>query len=323
MYGKKITQQDFDDMANCHSLNELVAYLRTRTHYAKNFEAVPNDISAVQIEEILHINLLEQTEILCKYEISIGQKFYQYYIAKNEIQQILTIIQLIKKGKPEAYLSVLPAFFSKKSNINLFEFTSVKSYSDLLKVLKNTDYYIILAPLSDIFNESDSYILIENALNRHLHSILYNIVSHLQTPKDKREIRELAKYKFDMEAISKIYRLIRLDLADRPTIKNCIDSEFTNFSPKEIEMFADSERARDMVRLIPNTCYKKDFSKVKFDYLEGATDRMMYIKFSKSFRYSTSPVAVMISYIFLMENEVKNIVHIVERIKYKIPPDKI
>ena len=88
-------------------------------------------------------------------------------------------------------------------------------------------------------------------------------------------------------------------------------------------MLIDAPLARDMLRLIPNTYYKKDFAKVDFDYLEGATQKMMYKKFVRGIRYYTSPTAVMFSYIFLVTNEVQNIIHIVEGIKYDIPPEKI
>ncbi|MBP9988752.1 MAG: V-type ATPase subunit [Ruminococcus sp.] len=323
MYSKKLTEQNYNDMVNCRSLNELVAYIKTRTSYSSAFDVAVQNITASQIQELLGNSLLNKIEILCKYEASIGENFYKYFIVENEIKQILTVIRLLARGTPEKYLSVLPAFFSKRARIDLFSFVNVRSFENLLDVLKDSDYEEILKPYINLYKQKDFYLRIEADLNRYLHSILLDIIKNSSTKKDKKEIHDLANYKFDMETISNIYRLIRINESESNFIKNYIDTEFTNFSQKEIDMLVNSDYARDMVRLIPNTFYKKDFAKVDYNYLEGATQKMAYLKFSKCFRYSTSPAAVMFSYIYLMENEVQNIVHIAEGIKNNIEPEKI
>lgn len=323
MYCNMLTKQNYNDMVNCRTLNELVAYLKSRTVYGSAFNVTGNELTASQIEELLRVYLLQKIEVLCKYEMSIGENSYQYFIVRAEIKQLLAMIRHLIKGTPEKYLSTLPAFFDKKANIDLYALAEVRSFNDLLDVLKGSEYEKILRPFSSNYKDRGAYIRIEAELNKYLHSFLFNIIKHSKTAKDKKEIHDLANYYFDMDTIVSIYRLIRLEDASGEYIKNYIDTEFTNFSKREINMLVDSDYARDMVRLIPNTCYRKDFSKVEFTYLEGATRQMAYSKFSRCFRYSTSPAAVMFSYIFLLENEVHNIIHIVEGIKYNIPPEKI
>ena len=59
MYGKRITKENYNDMLNCRSLGELVNYLKTRTCFSSDFDALPTNIDSAQIEEILKMSLLK------------------------------------------------------------------------------------------------------------------------------------------------------------------------------------------------------------------------------------------------------------------------
>lgn len=323
MYGKRLKKQNYNDLISCRSLGELVNYLKTRTDYGSTFEAATTAIGSAQIEELLRMHLLEKSEAICRYEISVGQNFYEYFIIKNDITQILTFIRLLIIGKPENYLTSLPPFFNKHTELDLYELARARSYRELLEALNGSPYRKIIEPYAEIFSKTGTYIKIEADLNAFLRTFLFDVVSKGASKNEQKQIHQIVNYKFDMDTIVNIYRLIRLQDADSGVIKNYINTDFTNFSQKELNMLIDAPLARDMLRLIPNTYYRKDFAKVDFEYLEGATQKMMYKKFVKGIRYYTSPTAVMFSYIFLAENEVSNIIHIVEGIKYDIPPEKI
>jgi len=323
LYGKRLKKQNYDDLLNCHSLQELVNYLKTRTGYSSVFGNVSSDISAAQIEEQLKLHLLENIEAICRYEISAGDNLYEYFIIKNDIKQILAFIRLLIVKTPEKYLNVLPPFFNKHSTINLYAMAATRTYGDFLKSLENTPYKKLLSPFSETYNQKGVYIQIESVMNAYLKHFLFSAVDKGINKKEKEQIREIVNYKFDMDAIVDIYRLIRLEDADEEIIKSFINTEFTNFSKKEINMLIDAPRARDMMRLMPETYYRRDFSKIEYNYLEGAVQKVLYAKISKAMRYFSSPTAAMLSFVILSENEVQNIIHIVEGIKYNIPTSKI
>lgn len=323
MYGKRLKKQNYDEMINCHSLSELVNYLKTRTNYGKVFENVPSDITPTQIEELLKLHLLESFESLCRYEISAGENFYQYFIVKNDISQILFFIRMLINGTPEKYLNSLPAFFNKHTALDLYKMANARSFKELLNAVNGSDYRALLVPFANIYKENGIYVKIESALNDYLKNYLFSIIKRNTGKKEKQEIHEIISYKFDMDTVVNIYRLTRLADADTADIKGYINTKFTNFSQKEINMLINAPLARDMMRLIPQTCYRKDFANLEYSYLEGAVQRVMYTKLAKSIRYFTNPTAVMICYIFLAENEVQNITHIVEGIKYNIPSKNI
>ena len=323
LYGKRLKKQNYDDLLGCRSLQELVGYLKSRTQYSPVFENVPSELSAAQIEELLKLHLLENLEAISRYEISAGESLYEYFIVKNDVNQLLSFIRLLISKTPEKYLSSLPPFFNKRTELDLISMANARSYNEFLNSLGGTEYKKLLAPFAGNYSDKGIYLQIEAVLNAYTRKYLLAAVNKGINKKEKQQIREIVNYKFDMDTIVDIYRLIRLEDADEEIIKSFINTEFTNFTDKELDMLIDAPRARDMMRLMPETCYRKDFSKIEYNYLEGAAQQVLYAKAYDSMRYFTSPTAVMLSYVSLAENEVQNIIRIVEGIKYKIPAKKI
>lgn len=323
MYGKRLTSRDYAELVNCRSLGELLNYLKTMTDYAGSFEAATKDIGAAQIEELLRMHVLRRSEILCRYEISIGENLYRYFIVKNDIKQILAMIRLLIIGTPEKYLRNLPPFFNKHTELDLYELAAARSFDGLIGALDGSPYKKIVEPFAADYDKRGVYIKIEAQLNRYLRQLLLKVINRGNSAKGRQQIHDIINYMQDMETIVNIYRLIRLADADSDIIKDYIDTEFTNFSSREIKMLTNATKARDMFSLISETCYRKDFANVDFSYLEDAVQELMYRRFSHEIRYYTNATAVMFCYIFLAENEVRNIIHIVEGIRYGNPPEKI
>lgn len=322
MYGKRITKENYTDMLNCKSLNELAAYLKTRTYFSADFEALPANINSAQIEELLKMSLLKKCEKLCEYQLSAGENFYKYFVVQNDIRQIMTVVRLLIQGHPEKYLAALPPFFNSKTDIDLYELAKVRNYDDLLRALEHTDYKKILERYRDNYSEDGMFILIENELNKYRFSFLIKSVKLSKDHRKKKEIYEIINYRLDMYTLTRAYRLLNLGSPNKMFIRDFTVKGYTNFSEKDMQAISDAKSATEIVKLIPNTYYKKDFSNIDFKYIENATTEMLIRRLLKGFRYYTNPTAVMLCYLFLAENEVRNIIHIVEAIKYNIPTEK-
>ena len=81
MYGRRLTEQNYTDLLGCRSVGEVAAYLKTRTSYSDILEGVAAlNIHRGRLEELLRKRLFLQYASLCRYEMSIGQDFYQYSV---------------------------------------------------------------------------------------------------------------------------------------------------------------------------------------------------------------------------------------------------
>lgn len=322
MYAERLTPQNYSDMANCRTLSELVNYLKSRTYFSDSLELAPAQISLRQTEELLRVSLFKKIEALSRYEMVSGRHFYEYYIILNDIKQISSVIRLLITGKPEKYLAVLPAFFQSHTKINLYELAQVRSFGQLISLLDGTDYGRILKKYDGRFSEKGIYVRIEEEFNRYRKNFLINSVKS-NSNADKKEIVGILKYLFDINSIVNIYRFVRFEDYDGEFASNCINKDFTNLKDDEIKALLEAKNTRDVYSVMTSSYYKKDFSNVEFDYLEGTAEKMIFSRMAHNFRYSTNPATVMFCYIYMCHTEIDNIIKIAEGIKYKIPSDKI
>lgn len=322
LYGKRLKKQDYENLLNSKNINELVSYLKTRTVYSATFETANSEMSAFQVEELLRLDTLKDFQKISRYEISSGEDFYKYFIMKNDIQQILRFLHFLIIGRPEEYLKVMPPFLNEQTNVDLIKLAAASGFDEMLKVLKGTGYDTALRPFKPVYQNPESYVKMECSLNKILWKAEYDIVKKY-SGSQRAEIEEILTYENDMENLVRIYRLKRLADTDKTVIRDYLNLYFTHFTGKDIELMLEKNTAREMLQQATESYYKKDFAQTDFLTLEDFTQRVIYKKLHREIRYSTNPVAVMICYFFLKQNEVNNVIHIAEGIRGRIPAEAI
>lgn len=322
LYGKRLKQQDYDELMNSRTINDIVSYLKTRTSYSSSFESANSQMSTFQVEELLKLDILKTFEKVSRYENAPGREYYGYYLKKNDIEQIMRFIHFLSIGRPQDYLEVLPPFFNKHSDVDFYSLAASRSYDEMLEALKNTVYYGALKPFKDVFADPRTYIKIENSLDKVLWEQEKKIVSRYKGS-ERKQIEEILTYRHDMENIVRIYRLKRFGVKEEVTAKEYVNPYFTALKDKDIEKMLKMNTAAEIISAVSNTAYKKYFNSTDFISVEDFTRRAIYSKLCHEIRFSTDPVVAMLCFFFLKENEVDNIIHITEGIRSGASPETI
>lgn len=320
MFGKRLTEQNYNELLNCKSVSDVAAYLKNRTSYNDIFEGInTSNIHRGQLEALLVKHVFNKYEVLCKYELSIGQDYYKYFITRNDIDMILICVRLLNTGNPEDYLLYMPVFFGTHTKIDQIKLSKVRSLEDLLEVLEETEYKAVLEPYVKNFNEIDGKLNIEAAFNRYKYNVIKNIAEKGFKGKQAEQVLDVLKTQNDIRVIISIYRLKKLLGADQEIIKQFLMPEVSRMSLKQLNMLAEAPTAEDMLKKLEKTDYGKGINRTDFEYIEDAAQRYLYKWNLKSLRFSSNPTVVMFCYIFLLENEINNITHIIEGIRYNVP----
>ena len=324
MYGKRLSAQNYSHLLNCKSINEIAAYLKNRTDYRDIFANIRyTNIHRAQLEILLTKHSFARFEALFRYELSIGQDFYEYFITRNDIDMILTCVRLLNTGNPEDFVLHMPVFFGKYTEIDQQKLTSVRSIDGLIDALDGTDYKKVLEPFARNFNAFAGKLSIEAAFNRYKFGKLKNITEKNSSGKHANEVLELFKLQNDVRTIINIYRLKRIPGTDKMLIKQFIIPEVSRLSEKQLNMLVDAPSAEDMLRQLKKTEYGSAFDPAGSGFIEDTAQRYLHKKALKGLRFSGSANAVMLCYIMLLENEISNLIHIIEGIRYSIPAGEI
>ena len=164
---------------------------------------------------------------------------------------------------------------------------------------------------------------LEAALDSFVNSQVEQIASTKLSGKSKEEMLYLLRRQSDLRAIADIYRLKSVLRADRAFIKKRVSLSVSNMTPRQLDNLMDAQDAQDVIHRLVNTPYASEFYGASFDYIEEGVRKIDYRWHLKKLRFSTNPSVVLFCYIFLAENELINIVHIIEGVRYGLAPDDI
>lgn len=322
MYGRRLTERNYTELLNCHSVNEVANYLKNRTAYADIFEGTTTtDIHRGQLETMLKKRVFDQYASLCRYEMS--RIFYQYFIVRSDIDQIMSCARFLSTGHPGDYLFAMPAFFNQHTKLDLYALAAVNSFESLLAALEGTPYYDMMHLFARKAPSEINFLDMEAVFQRYLYDRLEELIEKGFKGKDRKEVMSAVGMQLDMEAIVNLYRLKRMGGRSPEEIRrSVVIGPISRLRRRQFELLVEAPSAAEMVKQLDATPYGRKFQK-DFSFIEDSAQKLQYGRCLKDLRFSTNPSVVMLSFMFLAENEVNNITHIIEGIRYQVPAQEI
>lgn len=323
-YGKRLTDRQYIDLINCKSVSEIASYLKSRTKYASCLKGYsPESMHRGFLEVCLRRFLFEEYESLYRYELSLGEKLYNYFTLRTEFEQISNCIRLMIGGNPEDYIFKLPDFFNKHTSLDLYALAEVKTIKDLIKALDHTPYQKVLEPFQNLDNIANYYTAIDSALQNYMYSEIIRDIHRDFHGKTKKALLDMIGIQCDLINISYIYRLKEIFHMDTDSIRPLLLPHGSILGHKDIEYLLSDSGKLDFNTRLEKTGLKKRFADQNHEYIEESCDSVLFNYCTKKMRYSPLPPIVVFSFVILAETEIKNIIHIIEGVRYGASPDEI
>ena len=324
MYGKRLTDTNYKDMLRKNSVTEIATYLKENTSYKTALEQVNTlNIHRGQLENLLMRELFNKYTKLCRYNFTGDNDFYNYLVLQYEIEQILKCILSLNAGTMSDFILDLPGFFISHASFDLLALAKVRQFNDLLEVLKHTPYPDILTVFASKEGTPVDYASCEKALMTYHYDHLLEVIHkkfHGQTRKD---LEKVIKVNVTLSNLMTIYRLKRFFQASKEKIGESILPFGFKLNQNTLQKLIDAQNVDEFFDVFDQCYYGKN--QVKNDSLEFEhyLNQIIYQYNKKLMRFSTSPPAVLYAYIILNSTEVKNIIKIVEGIRYQVPVSQI
>lgn len=322
LYAKRLRDEDYNAMLACRSNSELFAYLKSNTSYGEYMDTLPAvRLSRARFENTVKQVLLNRIASLCRFEKLIGEKLYKYFIIRNEIETIIYCSRHLDTDTITD-LFIIPDFYKKEQTVFGEDMQKARSFSELAAFLEGTPYK---KAIDTIVHRSANVGLaaLENSLYNYLYSNAADAVKKGFRGKQREEILDYFRFLSDMTMIEALYRL-NANYSQTDNYKaNMFISSVSAFSDKEIKSLIDCTSADEIMRIVLSSPYKNYFSETD-DRPIGQRIRAAEVRMStKQLRFSQNPIVCMLCFSTVAENEVKNITHIIEGIKYNLSPDEI
>ena len=318
-YGNQLTEKDYNSLLACQSVAEVMVYLKSHTHYAAALADInERDVHRGRLEMLLRQNLFNEFDSLCRYDSNVSTGFSRYVIETLEVEQIIRFLILLNSNSTEKFIYQFPAFFSKHTEIDINKLANAKEYDEFLKALGSSPYYEILKvfkpdekdrlPISDM-----EVMLYEFVYKNLLETINKNTKGH-----EKQELKSLFFTINDYSIFSKILRLKKYYHLSPEKIKNSLLMQYSNISPKVIDMMCNAESSAEIFSIMQNTGVGRLIDKIGYVHASDISPRVKYRLAKKNIHFSNNPSVVMISYMFVSETELMNIISLIEGIRYNL-----
>jgi len=323
MYGKRLTMQNYEELLACSSVSEVAAYLKNNTVYEKILSGMETtEVHRGQLEAKLKQKLLEDYASLCHYEITVGEHFAQYFIERNEIEQILHVILLLDAGMSEDYLFNMPSYLLRHTKINLKALGKIQNFDELLRTLGHTVYRRILEPFHPDESGWINYTGIESALYAYLYRNMFRIIKKHTHGETTKQLNDILKSYIDLINFTRIVRL-KISYHEQPEFIKKALLPYGTFSEHLLDKMIAAKNEEEILSILGTTEIGKRALKFEHDYVGEIPRRMNFRNCRHYIDFSTHPSVVLISYIFTSEAEINDIITIVEGIRYQLAADEI
>jgi len=126
-----------------------------------------------------------------------------------------------------------------------------------------------------------------------------------------------------LENITKIYRLKKYYNSSPSDIKKVLNPTYKRINKKLLDELIETKDAQGFLLAINQNGYNIPTDVKEFQYIEYQMDAIMFDLNKRLMRFSTNPNIILVSYLSLLEIEIRNIIDIIEGIRYKVENDKI
>ncbi|MDK2801882.1 MAG: V-type ATPase subunit [Oscillospiraceae bacterium] len=315
IHSNRLKTSDYNSLLEKSSVSEVALYLKENTSYKLILENEDcNNIHRTQLESILTRDLFNKYSKIYKYNKLDKHSFFYNIIIRAEIDQILKSIMHFNTLSMDKFIINLPEYLINHASFNLINIAKVKNFDDYIKVFKHSIYLPLILKCSPDSNGIIDYTHAEIIFQNFLYTYTEKIIEKQFIGKTGKILINLLSLEIELINLSRIHRL-------KTIFKKPDDFIFSqliitdNFSIKKIQKILHCNSAFDYIDK-----YKKNIPEhisKDTDNLEVYVDFIKYIKNIKNMQFSNKPATIFYSFFILSEIQVKNIIHIIEGIRYK------
>lgn len=321
-----LKEKDFQNLIELNSVQEAFNYLYNNTYYQKYLEDFSGqEIHRRQLELKLKKSLVLSEDFFKKYLSSDLKKFTEHYLKKFEIEDLKIILRTILMENEEDYLSDNLIYIDRNKKIDFNNLIQASSYSELQEVLKELYYAEVLDEFAEQYQKNKNLFQIEMTLDFHYFSQLNKLAAKLSN-KDQKYFNEIIGSHIDLLNIQWVYRIKRYYNLSSGEILNYIIPFHFKITREELQNMSQVNNPKDLVKHISYAPYQKLLENAIKDenniferfFLNYIFKKLQQIKTESFFTISN-----ILAYLFLREYELRDIITIIEGIRYSLPNDRI
>ena len=310
MYAKRLKNDDLQDLAKQNNLKSAVAILKNKS---SSLSVLSEDADRDQIEKVLNGEIIYDIEKIVKYLDKNDTQIFNLLISRYEIRCIKRAIKLLySKNEFDENIKI----WTNTIFTDLKGLESIKSIDDFFKIINNTKYKKILKKYFENKNMEYSIFEIENELDKIYLKSIYNSAGN------NKNLKKMIGTKIDFTNILWIYRMKKYyNFSEEQIEKSIIDVNYA-LKKNQIALLVKAKNIEELNEILKKTVYSNIATDDIYE-LECNMKKYLHGLYIKNFKSNLLSINCIYSYLNLVELENKDIISIIEAVRYGIDKEKL
>ena len=318
-----LKREDYLNMIQKKSVVDVAHYLKENTSYGKLLSEINIDnISRRDLEDILKNNMIKNMDKLIYYFRDDYKELIRSLYIKYEIEDLKILSRSIFNGKDLETIEKPLSFLGKYSRVDPKILFKSKTNRDLIYSLKGSEFYEFLIPL--VNGKRENRFRFEMALDMGYFSIIQSRKLKISR-EDRKILKKWEGLLADLYNIQWVYRGKKFYSLSPEELLNYTINFGDKLTFKKRKAMCYTKNLEELYKMITNTIYGFLFKKEEMSrdiYMERRINRFMYYKLKALDRQFSLSIIQTIDYVWSFEFEIRDIISILEAIRYDIPSEE-
>ncbi|HOB20017.1 MAG TPA: V-type ATPase subunit [Candidatus Atribacteria bacterium] len=314
--GLFLSNEDYMRLISMDSVADIARYLK-QTHYSQALEGVSAEaIHRGELEVILRRYSVDLLMRLRHYFKDEARKFLNVLYMRFEVEDLKLLIRALFTGQDLAEAGSSLVYIGRYGDLDIKRLISSKSFSELVDSLKGSPYYPYLYPLT-LKDNTENQFRVEMALDL-AYAAIYKRHMEKLTPAEQEMIIRIQGMRADLLNLQLIYRGIKFYRLPGDILLNYTLDFNGSLSHARLKELCQCRDEAELVEKMRNTRYNFlfDHKKTRDIFMERRMNRYLYYKLLKIRRMNRMDIVQSVIFFDLLEIEIRDIITIVENIRY-------
>ncbi len=319
--GNEITVKDYDVLVKLKNVNEIARYLKNETSYSNLMSDIDDRlVHRGQLETVIKKNIFVELLQLSTYMPPGSKDFIMSTLRQAEIEQIIDCVYYINNNISSEFILSVPTYLFEISKLDYKAMSNAKNYGDLTEVLKNSPYYQVLKSFNPSLEKMTGEF--EAALYSSYYKQLYTNIQKLPGTEQK-NCYDLIGSQIDFLNIVTIIRIKKRFNMPPEEIEKLIIPHGYKINKSLIYKMINCTDENQVYICLASSRYKNYFAKIENIEIDNFYYDHSYTNCRRILSYGKPSLNSVLAYINLKLIETKNLITIIESVRYSINPNNI
>lgn len=315
-----LDEKKLDKILECNTVEQVTEYLKSKYDLRQIIEDTKShDLHREDLETLLKRYEVLEIENILHYFSGPYKDFIQIFLMEFEISDLVMLLRKVVKGEGMDDVEKLFVHSGNYSSLQYSKLIASKTVFVFMENLKNTPYYNFLKTVTD-----NDVVKREFHIEMKLQILLYKTLlskSEKLSALDKQAADEIIGSKIDFLNVQWIFRA----------------KKYYNISPEQMLIYSLQGGRKLSFGRLKKLCYSKSVDEIQqlsnryMRYSIFTTnndidigrniDHYMY-EYVKSRKYQGT-IGTVISYIYMLDIVIKELITVTEGIRYKLPKEHL